>query len=78
MMTRFVESLTQAAKDMSLAYAGTDDDKAKANLETYVGRVKPAIVETLGDDRADKLLDRFAATVMAEKHRIEAAGTSRA
>ncbi|QIG94422.1 hypothetical protein [Bradyrhizobium sp. 6(2017)] len=68
---RFIDVLTEAVKTLSLLYAGTPDDLARASLDSYVAKITPDIGEAVGPDTAANILEAFAATVMGEKHRIE-------
>lgn len=75
---KFVGSLIEAVKSLSLLYAGTPDDRARTSLEEYIGRIEPAIVGAVGAHKAPILLDGLRRAVMTRKHEIEAAGASRA
>jgi hypothetical protein len=63
---RFIESLTEAVKTLSLLYAGTP--------ESYVAKITPDAVAAVGPDGAAKILEAFAAAVMGRKHELEAEG----
>jgi hypothetical protein len=71
---RFIEALIAAARDLSLGFAGSSDDSARASLQTYVDAIRLSVVEAIGEKPADLLLDRFSATVMGRKHEIENLG----
>jgi len=73
-----IARLTQAMKGLSLLYAGTPDEKAQASLKEYVDAIRPDLVASVGANNANKMLEAFTSAVMGEKHRIEAAGASRA
>jgi hypothetical protein len=75
---RFVATIDKAARDLSLFFAGHPDSQAIATLDGYVSRVRPAIENALGIDRADELLKRFSSDVMAGKRSMEGKGISRA
>ncbi|MGX9431764.1 hypothetical protein [Bradyrhizobium sp. LeoA1S1] len=71
----FIASLAEAAKRLSLLYAGTPDDRARASLDGYVAKITAEIVEAVGPEMAANILEAFAAAVMGEKHRIESITT---
>ena len=73
-----IESLTNAVKDLSLLYAHSPDDIARASLEAYIDKVKPELSEAVGAGTAANILEAFASAVMGRKHEIEAGGASRA
>ena len=73
-----IKSLTEAIADLSLLYAGTDDNKAQASLKSYVDSIEPEHVAAVGALPARVILEAFASAVMGEKHKIEAGGASRA
>lgn len=73
-----IESLTEAIKDLSLLYAGTPDERAKASLKSYVAGIESELIAGVGAGPAKIMLEAFAAAVMGEKHRVESDGTSRA
>ena len=73
-----IESLIEAMKTLSLGYAGTPDEAAKVNLQTYIENVQPHLSGALGANAAAKLLEAFGEAVMGLKHQIEAVGASRA
>ena len=75
---QLIESLTDAVKTLSLAYAGTPDEEAKAHLQTYIDKIQPELMEAVGAGTAAKILEAFASAVMGRKHEIEAGGASRA
>lgn len=73
-----IASLTQAVRDLSLAYAGTPDERAEASLQRYVAAIRPGIAEALGVSMAAVITGAFASAVMKEKRRLEAGPASRA
>ena len=75
---QFAERLISAVKELTLLYASTPDDRAQASLQAYVAKIMPELTEAIGADLAAKTLEVFVGAVMDEKHRIEAAGASRA
>lgn len=75
---KFVYSLIEAVKSLSLLYAGTPDDRARTSLEEFIGRIEPGIVEAVGATKAPILLDGLRRAVLGRKHEIEAGGASRA
>jgi hypothetical protein len=75
---QMIESLLEAMKTLSLGYAGTPDEAAKVNLQTYIDNVRPTLAEALGADTAAKILEAFGEAVMSLKQQIEATGASRA
>ena len=74
---QLIETLTEAVKTLSLAYAGTPDDRAGPHLEGYLNSIEPCIIEAVGAAKAQVLLEVFRLAVMGRKHEIEAQGTSR-
>lgn len=74
----FIASLAKAVKMLSLLYAATPDEAARMHLESYIGSIERTVVGAVGARPAANLLDTFRCTVMAEKHRLEAGGASRA
>jgi hypothetical protein len=73
-----IQSLTEAVKTLSLVYAGTPDEEAKAHLQTYIDKIQPELTEAVGAGTAVKILDAFASAVMGRKREIEVGGASRA
>lgn len=73
-----IASLTEAGRSLSLLYANTPDARAEASLHRYTATIRPDLAETVGERMANLMIDAFAKTVMAQKHRIERAGASRA
>jgi hypothetical protein len=74
-----IAALTEAAKDLSLIYANSPDDRAQASLRAYLERIRPELVGAVGTGPATQIiLDGFASAVMSEKRRMEAEGVSRA
>jgi hypothetical protein len=76
--TKFIECLIEAVKTLSLAYAGTPDERARHHLESYIGSIESGIIEAVGAGKAPILLNAFRGAVMGRKHEIEAGGASRA
>jgi hypothetical protein len=75
---QLIDSLTEAIKTLSLLYAGTPDDKASEHLQSYLDRIEPGIIGTIGPVSTAKMLDIFRRTVLSEKRRLESGGASRA
>jgi hypothetical protein len=75
---KFMASLTAAAEDLSLAYAGTPDGLARANLQAYLDRIEPGIAKELGPELAKKIIEALRAAVINRKTQIERSGASRA
>ena len=73
-----IESLISAIRDLSLLYAATPGGKAQASLQEYVARIMPNLTDAVGARTAAKIISTLACTVLAEKRRLEAGGTSRA
>lgn len=73
-----IASLTQAARDLSLLYAGTPDDRAEASLQHYVAAIRPDLTEAVGASMASVILRAFSSAVMNQKRRLEAGSASRA
>lgn len=76
--TKFIDSLIEAVKALSLLYAHTPDDRARPHLESYLRSIESSIVEAVGTSKAPILLNGFRRAVMARKGEIEAGGASRA
>lgn len=73
-----IDSLTTAINDLSLLYASTPDDRAQDSLKEFIERVEAELITGVGAGPARTILEAFASAVMGEKHKIEAAGASRA
>lgn len=73
-----IASLTEAARTLSLLYANTPDERAEASLHRYTATIRPDLNKAVGERMARQMIDAFTNTVMAQKHRIESAGASRA
>jgi hypothetical protein len=53
---QLIKSLTEAVKKLSLLYAYTPDEEAKAHLQTYIDKIQPELTEAVGAGTAAKLL----------------------
>ena len=71
---KFAERLAAAVDDLSLAFANTPDVGATLQLDEYLRRIAPGIIDAVGAGNAPMWLDAFRRAVMARKHEIEAAG----
>ena len=71
---QLIEALTIAARDFSLLYAGTPDDKARTHLDGFRASLERDLSEALGAEMAAVVAERFAAAVMGEKRKLEAKG----
>jgi hypothetical protein len=69
--TKFIECLADAVKTLSLAYAGTPDDRVRPHLERYINSIACGIVEAVGAGQAPIWLNAFRRAVMDRKHKIE-------
>ena len=69
--TKFIECLADAVKTLSLAYAGTPDDRVRPHLERYIDSIESGIVEAVGAGQAPIWLNAFRRAVMDRKHKIE-------
>ena len=69
--TEFIERLIEATKVLSLAYAGTPDERARPHLEAYIRSIEASIIEAVGAGTAPVILNAFRGAVMGRKHEIE-------
>jgi hypothetical protein len=74
----FAKCLAKAVDDLSLAYAGTPDDRARPHLEAYLRSIEPALAEAVGAGQVPIWVAAFHGAVMRRKRMIEVAGASRA
>jgi hypothetical protein len=70
--------LAEAAKLLSLLYAGTPDERARPHLQTFTDAIEPSLVEAVGAIKAPIILNALRGAVINRKHEIEAGGASRA
>jgi hypothetical protein len=75
---QFTDRLTSAIKDLSLLYAHSPDDKARASLQSYVDKILPELTKAVGARMAARILEIFTAAVIGRKNEIESGGVSRA
>ena len=71
---KFADCLARAVDDLSLAFASAPDERATLQLDDYLKRIAPGIIDAVGAGNAPMWLDAFRRAVMARKHEIEAAG----
>ena len=74
----FVSSLTNAARDLSLLYVGTPDDRAREHLQGFLDRIEPRMAEEVGADLAKRIVEALRTAVLSRKSEIEKSGSSRA
>ena len=74
--SRLIESLTAAARDFSLLYAGTPDHAAQAHLKPFCVGLESDLAPALGANTAADIAARFLAAVLHEKRRLETTGAS--
>jgi hypothetical protein len=74
----FIESLVRTIKMLALIYAGTPDAPALAHLRDFIASIQPTVAEAVGAGSTPTVLEGFEGAVMAEKHKIESGGASRA
>jgi hypothetical protein len=68
---RLIAALAAAAKDLSLLYANTPDEKAREHLGSYCASIEAGLTEAIGVDNAARIIKAVSAAVMARKHEIE-------
>jgi hypothetical protein len=75
---RLIESLAAAAQNLSLLYANTPDDRARAHLEGFCADLEAILVESLGAENAAVVARAFVSAVMGRKHELELAAGANA
>jgi hypothetical protein len=66
-----IDALASAAMDLSLLCANTPSERAHEHLGGYCASIRAALVEAIGVERAQVVLDAFRGAVMRRKHAIE-------
>jgi hypothetical protein len=70
---KLLRELSDAARDLALAFTDAPVEKATEHLIAFCERVRPAFVEALGAEHAARIITRFTDWVIE----IEGASTSR-
>jgi hypothetical protein len=69
-----IDSLTDAVRTLALLYANTPDARALPHLQSYIDAIEPSLVEAVGPDKAQVILNALRRAVMGYKHELESKG----
>jgi hypothetical protein len=70
---KFIATLTNVATNLARGFVGMSDDQARAKLDEYVDRVRPAVIDALGEENAGRVLPGFRRVVMQMRAKLETA-----